>query len=43
MSDADRYAAGMAVRRRILGDAHVDRAEAGKTPFNADFQEYITR
>jgi 4-carboxymuconolactone decarboxylase len=43
MSDADRYAAGMAVRRHILGDAHVDRAEAGKTPFTADFQEYITR
>lgn len=45
MSDAappDRYAAGMATRRRVLGDAHVDRAEAAKTAFDADFQQMIT-
>lgn len=39
---ADRYQAGMAVRRQVLGDAHVDRAEAGKTPFDDDFQRFIT-
>lgn len=34
--------AGMAVRREVLGDAHVDRAEAAKTAFDAPFQELIT-
>lgn len=34
--------AGMKVRRAVLGDAHVDRAEAAKTPFTSDFQELIT-
>ena len=38
----DRYASGMRVRRSVLGDAHVDRAEACKTEFDADFQRYIT-
>lgn len=38
----DRHSAGMAVRRSVLGDAHVDRAEAGKTDFDADFQRFIT-
>ncbi|WP_433291236.1 4-carboxymuconolactone decarboxylase [Actinoplanes sp. CA-030573] len=38
----DVRAAGMAVRRAVLGDAHVDRATAGTTPFTADFQELIT-
>lgn len=37
------YDQGMAVRRAVLGDAHVDRANAGITDFNADFQEFITR
>lgn len=37
-----RRAAAMAVRRSVLGDAHVDRAEAAKTSFDADFQAYIT-
>ncbi len=41
MSD-DRYVTGMAVRRGVLGDAHVDRAEAGKGAFDADFQRFIT-
>jgi len=40
---ADVYDDGMHVRREVLGDTHVDRAEAGKTPFDADFQELITR
>ena len=38
----DRYTSGMRVRRSVLGDAHVDRAEARKTAFDADFQRYIT-
>jgi 3-oxoadipate enol-lactonase/4-carboxymuconolactone decarboxylase len=35
--------AGMAVRRAVLGDAHVDRAAARTTPFTAAFQDLITR
>ncbi len=35
--------AGMAVRRAVLGDAHVDRAIANTTDFTADFQDLITR
>jgi 4-carboxymuconolactone decarboxylase len=34
---------GMEVRRQVLGDEHVDRAEAGKDEFTEDFQEFITR
>ncbi|MDB2407730.1 4-carboxymuconolactone decarboxylase [Jannaschia sp.] len=33
---------GMAVRRQVLGDAHVDRAEAAKTDFDRSFQTLIT-
>ena len=36
------YNKGMQTRRSVLGSAHVDKAEAGKTDFDADFQEYIT-
>jgi len=43
MDDAERAARGMGVRREVLGDAHVDRAVAGTTPFTADFQDFITR
>ncbi len=39
----DVHDAGMAVRREVLGDAHVDRAVAGTTDFTADFQELITQ
>jgi 3-oxoadipate enol-lactonase / 4-carboxymuconolactone decarboxylase len=38
----DTYTAGIAVRRQVLGDAHVDRAVANTTEFTADFQEFIT-
>ena len=38
----DRYAAGMRVRREVLGPEHVDRATAAITPFDADFQRFIT-
>ncbi|MFJ2200459.1 3-oxoadipate enol-lactonase [Streptomyces violaceusniger] len=41
--DASRHAAGMAVRRAVLGDAHVARAVARTTPFTARFQDFITR
>ncbi|GAA5196605.1 4-carboxymuconolactone decarboxylase [Rugosimonospora acidiphila] len=37
------YEDGMAVRREVLGSAHVDRAVAGTNEFNADFQDFITR
>lgn len=39
---ANRFDKGMATRRAVLGDAHVDRAEAGKTDFDAPFQTLIT-
>jgi 4-carboxymuconolactone decarboxylase len=43
MDDSERAVRGMGVRREVLGDAHVDRAVAGTTPFTADFQDFITR
>jgi 3-oxoadipate enol-lactonase/4-carboxymuconolactone decarboxylase len=36
------HAEGLAVRREVLGDAHVDRAIAATTDFTADFQRFIT-
>ncbi len=36
------YTTGMRIRRAVLGDAHVDRAEASQTGFDADFQRFIT-
>jgi 4-carboxymuconolactone decarboxylase len=43
MTDQERLQAGFRVRRSVLGDAHVNRAEASKTELNADFQDFITR
>ncbi len=43
MDDKERYAGGMKVRRKVLGAAHVDKQTAGKTAFNSDFQDLITR
>lgn len=43
MDDNQRYDAGMKVRRAVLGDAHVDRSLAKITPFNEEFQNFITR
>jgi len=37
------YQAGLAVRRKILGDAWVDKSLAARTAFTADFQDLITR
>jgi len=42
MSD-DRYETGTRVRREVLGDAYVDRAQARTTEFTRDFQEHITQ
>ena len=39
----DRYTEGLATRREVLGDAHVDRALAGADGLTADFQDLITR
>lgn len=39
---ADRFDAGMETRRAVLGDAHVDKAEAAKTDFDEPFQTFIT-
>jgi len=38
----DRMSKGMATRRAVLGDDHVDRAEAAKSDFDAPFQTLIT-
>lgn len=38
----DMQTKGMATRRRVLGDAHVNRAEAAKTAFDQPFQSLIT-
>ena len=43
MDDRERYAAGMKIRREVLGAAHVEKAEASKTPFSEPFQDFITR
>lgn len=38
----DRHTLGMQTRRAVLGDAHVDRAEAGRTDLDTPFQDLIT-
>lgn len=43
MDDQERARQGMTVRRAVLGDAHVDRAEANKSEFTEPFQDFITR
>jgi 4-carboxymuconolactone decarboxylase len=40
--DNELYKRGMEIRRSVLGDEHVNKAEANKTEFDTDFQEYIT-
>jgi 4-carboxymuconolactone decarboxylase len=37
------YEAGLALRRRVLGDAHVKRSLENATTFDKDFQELVTR
>jgi 4-carboxymuconolactone decarboxylase len=43
MDDTERRSAGMNVRRKVLGDVHVDRANAKLGPVNSEFQDFITR
>ncbi|AKR55472.1 4-carboxymuconolactone decarboxylase [Devosia sp. H5989] len=40
--ESPKYARGMATRRSVLGDAHVDATIARRTEFDADFQTFIT-
>ncbi|MBM3568042.1 MAG: 3-oxoadipate enol-lactonase [Alphaproteobacteria bacterium] len=42
-AERGRYDSGMKVRRAVLGDPWVDRAQARRNPFNAEFQDLITR
>jgi len=43
VNDEQRHADGLRVRREVLGDAHVDRAQAATTAVTEEFQEFITR
>ena len=43
MNDSERFAAGMNKRRKVLGDAWVDRSVARRTDFNGDFLDLLTR
>ena len=43
MDESERYERGMAVRRAVLGDAHVDAALAGRTALVHEFQDLLTR
>jgi 4-carboxymuconolactone decarboxylase len=43
MDDKTRYDEGMETRRAVLGAAYVDKASAGITDFNRDWQAFITR
>ena len=43
MADDERLEAGMAARRRVLGNQWVDQSIAGRNSFNGDYLDYITR
>lgn len=43
MDDKERFEQGMTVRRAVLGDEWVDRAQAKQNSFTAEFQDFITR
>ncbi len=43
MDERERHEQGLAVRRRVLGGAHVERAQQKQTPFTEEFQDLITR
>jgi 4-carboxymuconolactone decarboxylase len=43
VDERERHAAGMKVRRAVLGDAHVDRSVQNASAFNSEFQDLITR
>ena len=43
MDEKDRYDAGLARRKEVLGEAYVEASLANRNPFNEEFQELITR
>ncbi len=43
MDETDRYDAGLAKRKQVLGEAYVEASLANRNPFNEEFQELITR
>jgi 4-carboxymuconolactone decarboxylase len=43
MDESERYERGMAVRRAVLGDAHVEATLAGRTALTHEFQDLVTR
>ncbi|HDS1217925.1 4-carboxymuconolactone decarboxylase [Stenotrophomonas sp. TWI143] len=43
MDEQERYEAGLAVRRQVLGEAHVERSLQARTDFTTEFQDFITR
>ncbi len=43
MDDETRTQQGMAIRREVLGNDHVDRAIKNTTDFTAPFQDFLTR
>ena len=43
MNDDERRERGMKIRREVLGDEYVDRAQAGTTPLTKEFQDLMTR
>lgn len=43
MDEQERFENGMQVRRAVLGEAHVDRAQNNLNPLNSEFQDLITR
>ena len=43
MDESERFNAGMKVRRRVLGDAHVDRTLASRDELTSEFQDLLTR
>ncbi len=43
MDEKERFEKGLAVRRAVLGDAHVDRSLAARDGFTTEFQDLITR
>jgi 4-carboxymuconolactone decarboxylase len=42
VSDPERLERGKKVREAVLGSAHVARSAKNRTPFNADFQDFLT-
>ena len=43
MDERERYEQGLEVRRAVLGNEHVERSLAARTPLNEEFQDLISR